>query len=100
MDRFYGSTPFTSTEQPGTKLTMKPSDYVRRHVRVACFDFEPVGTYINRYGFEDVFCYASDFPHHEGGKDPMNKFVRNLEGQSREIFRKVFVENGRGLLPD
>jgi Amidohydrolase len=99
MDRFYGSTPFPSS-QAYTKLKLKPSDYIRRNVRVACFDFEPVGTYINRYGFEDVFCYASDFPHHEGGKDPMNSFVRHLEGQDPQVLRKVFVENGRALLPD
>jgi Amidohydrolase len=99
MDRFYGSTPFPSS-QAHTKLKLKPSDYIRRNVRVACFDFEPVGTYINRYGFEDVFCYASDFPHHEGGKDPMNSFVRHLEGHSPQVLRKVFVENGGSLLPD
>ena len=99
MDRFYGSTPFNSS-QAQTKLTLKPSDYIRRNVRVACFDFEPIGTYISRYGFEEVFCYASDFPHHEGGKDPMNSFVRHLEGHSPEVLRKVFVDNGRSLLPD
>lgn len=99
MDRFYGSTPFPSA-QAHTKLKLKPSDYIRRNVRVACFDFEPVGTYIDRYGFEDVFCYASDFPHHEGGKDPMNSFVKNLAGHSKETLRKIFVDNGRDLLPD
>ena len=99
MDRFYGSTPFP-TAQAHTKLKLKPSDYIRRNVRVACFDFEPVGTYIDRYGFEDVFCYASDFPHHEGGKDPMNSFIKNLAGHSHETLRKIFVDNGRDLLPD
>src|SRR6266403_1787471 len=99
MDRFYGSTPFPSG-QAHTKLKLKPSDYIRRNVRVACFDFEPVGTYISRYGFEDVFCYASDFPHHEGGKDPMNSLVSHLKGHSPEVFRKVFIDNGRSLLPD
>lgn len=99
MDRFYGSTPFPSASTH-TKLKLKPSEYVARNVRVACFDFEPVGKYIDRYGFEDVFCYASDFPHHEGGKDPMNSFVKHLEGKSPEIFRKVFVENGKDLLPN
>jgi predicted TIM-barrel fold metal-dependent hydrolase len=99
MDRFYGRTPFPSS-QSHTKLKLKPSEYVRRNLRVACFDFEPVGTYIDRYGFEDVFCYASDFPHHEGGKDPMGSFVRSLEGKSHEVLRKVFVDNGRALLPD
>lgn len=99
MDRFYGSTPFPSGQQH-TKLKLRPSDYIRRNLRVACFDFEPVGKYIDRYGFEEVFCYASDYPHHEGGKDPMGSFVRNLDGKSHETLKKVFIENGRSLLPD
>jgi predicted TIM-barrel fold metal-dependent hydrolase len=99
MDRFYGSTPFASS-QAHTMLKLKPSEYIRRNIRVACFDFEPVGTYIDRYGFEDVFCYASDFPHHEGGKDPMGNFAKSLAGKSHNVLKKFFVENGRSLLPD
>lgn len=99
MDRFYGSTPFPS-DQMHTKLKLKPSEYVSRNVRVACFHFEPVGTYIDRYGFEDVFCYASDYPHHEGGKDPIHSFASSLAGQSPMIVRKFFVDNGKALLPD
>jgi hypothetical protein len=30
----------------------------------------------------------------------MNSFVRHLEGHSPEVLRKVFVDNGRSLLPD
>jgi len=99
MDRFYGSTPFPSA-QSYSKLKMKPSDYVRRNIRAGCFHFEPVGSYIDRYGLEDVFCYSSDFPHHEGGKDPMNSFVDSLAGKSQAVLRKIFVDNGKGLLPD
>jgi predicted TIM-barrel fold metal-dependent hydrolase len=99
MDRFYGSTPFPS-DQMHTKLKLKPSEYISRNLRVACFHFEPVGTYIDRYGFEDVFCYASDYPHHEGGKDPITSFASSLAGKSPEILRKFFVDNGKSLLPD
>ena len=56
--------------------------------------------YMDRYGFEDVFCYASDYPRHEGGKGPMGNFVSSLAGQSPETLSKFFVENGRALLPD
>jgi hypothetical protein len=100
MDRWYGSTPRVWSQGLDQKLKNKPSEYIRKNLRVACFDFEPVGDYIEKYGFEEVYCYASDFPHPEGGKDPMNRFVKSLEGQSPTIFRKFFVENGKALLPD
>lgn len=79
---------------------MKPSDYVRRNVRISCFDFEPVGQYIDHYGLDDVYCYASDFPHHEGGKNPLGRFLESLKGHSEETHRKFFVENAKHVLPD
>ncbi|MGF6899862.1 hypothetical protein P3T22_006728 [Paraburkholderia sp. GAS348] len=30
----------------------------------------------------------------------MGSFVRNLQGHSPEILRKVFIDNGKALLPD
>lgn len=99
MDRFYGSTPFP-TDQGFSKLSLRPSEYVNRNVRLTCFHFENVGTYIDRYGLEDVFCYASDYPHHEGGRDPISSFVRSLEGKGAPMLQKFFVDNGAALLPD
>jgi predicted TIM-barrel fold metal-dependent hydrolase len=100
MDQWYKNTPFPS--DVGEKiLKLEPSEYVRRNVRVACFDFEHVGDYINRYPWvADVLCFATDFPHFEGGKRPLENFAKSLEGQSPEILRKFFVDNGRFLLAD
>ncbi len=81
------------------RLPMKPSDYIRRNVRVSAFDFEPVDEFIERYGLEDVYCYASDYPHLEGGKDPMGRFAARLERLGPHIMEKFFVQNGAYLLP-
>jgi hypothetical protein len=80
-------------------LSMKPSEFIRRNVRVTAFDFEPVDEYIGRYGLEDVYCYASDFPHIEGGKDLMGRFARRLEKLGPNVMEKFFVKNGEWLLP-
>jgi len=99
MDRWHKNAPF-----PGNKgsrpLKKLPSDFIRENIRIMSFDFEPVGKYIDDFGLEEVYCYASDFPHHEGGKDPMNKFLMSLQGKSPEVIQKFFVENGKALLPD
>ena len=99
MDRWYRNAPFQG-DKANRPLKMDPSSYVRQNLRVMPFEFEPVGQYIDNFGLEEVYCYASDFPHHEGGKDPMNKFVSSLSGKSKETIRKFFVENAKELLPD
>jgi predicted TIM-barrel fold metal-dependent hydrolase len=99
MDRYYAHTPFP-TDIGERRLKMKPSDYVRKHVRVAPFYFEPVGQYIDRYGFEDVYCFATDFPHYEGGRKPMEDFAASLAGQKEETVRKFMVENAKYIMPN
>ena len=99
LDRWNMHKPFASTTGQ-SPLKMLPSEYIQRNVRVACFDFEPVGEYIDRYGLEDVYCYASDFPHFEGGRNPIGRFVKALEGKSDAVLEKFFVTNGSDLLPE
>ena len=81
-------------------LKHAPSFYVRRNVRVSAFPFERVDEYIDEYGLEDVICYASDYPHVEGGKDPMVQFSNRLERLGPEVTEKFFVRNGGWLLPE
>ena len=64
------------------------------------FDFEPVDVYIQRYGLEDVLCFASDYPHVEGGKNPVARWYERLKPLGEAVVRKFFVENGEWLLPD
>ena len=99
MDRWYRNAPFQGNkgDRPLKKM---PSEFIRENVRVMSFEFEPIGKYIDNFGLEEVYCYASDFPHHEGGRDPMNKYLRSLQGKSPEVIRKFFVENSKMLLPD
>jgi hypothetical protein len=82
------------------RLRERPSDYIRRNVRVAGFDFEDVGAYIGLYGLDDVYCYASDYPHYEGGTEPMARFSNSIARFGVGVMRKFFVENGKWLLPD
>jgi predicted TIM-barrel fold metal-dependent hydrolase len=80
-------------------LSMRPSDYVRRNVRVTPFRFEPVADYIERYGYEECYCYSSDFPHPEGGTRPREEFAENIGRLGPEVAEKLFVSNGEWLLP-
>lgn len=81
-------------------IKLRPSDYIRRNVRMSIFDIEPVDTYIDQFAMPEIYCYASDYPHPEGGRDPMGDVSRRLQRFAPDVMRKVFVENGEWLLPD
>jgi predicted TIM-barrel fold metal-dependent hydrolase len=83
----------------GPVLSMKPSDYVRRNLRVTPFRFEPVADYIERSGFGECYCYSSDFPHPEGGTAPLSEFRQSIERLGPDAAEKLFVQNGEWVLP-
>jgi predicted TIM-barrel fold metal-dependent hydrolase len=80
-------------------LSMKPSDYIRRNVRVTPYRFEPVADYIDRYGFAECYCYSSDFPHPEGGVRPIQEFAEHIGRLGQSVAERFFVANGEWLLP-
>jgi hypothetical protein len=84
----------------GDRLPLRPSEYLARNVRVSPYDFEPIDEYfeLNR-ALDDVYCFASDYPHLEGGKDPMGKLAGRLERLGPGLIEKFFVTNGEWLLP-
>ncbi|TZG29385.1 amidohydrolase family protein [Sphingomonas montanisoli] len=81
-------------------IRLQPSDYIRRNTRFSIFDIEPVDTYIEQFNMPELYCYASDYPHPEGGRAPMADVSGKLAKFDESITRKVFVENGSWLLPD
>lgn len=80
-------------------LSLKPSEYVRRNVRVTPYRFEPVADYIDRYGLEECYCYSSDFPHPEGGTEPIREFAKHIERLGLAFAEQFFVTNGEWLVP-
>ena len=90
----------TQTKPWSTKLKMRPSDYIRRNVKVSAFEWEPVDQYIEQYDFGDVFCYSSDYPHVEGGKNPMLRGYNTLKRLGDDQVRKFFIDNCKWMLPD
>lgn len=58
------------------KFSLRPSEFINRNVRVSPFNFEPVDRYFrDDPDLADVFCYSSDYPHTEGGKDSKAKML-------------------------
>jgi predicted TIM-barrel fold metal-dependent hydrolase len=68
---------FRKSEPLLEQLTRKPSEYLRRQVRVSLFPFEDAGWLIKECG-EELLMFASDYPHPEGGRDPIGRFESSL----------------------
>jgi predicted TIM-barrel fold metal-dependent hydrolase len=81
------------------RLPLRPSEYLARNVRIAPYDFEDVGKYIHLHGLEECYCFASDYPHIEGGIEPLDKLVASLQPLGPKVMEKFFVSNGELLLP-
>lgn len=87
------------TRKMSKVLPLKPSEYFIRQLRVTPFWWEPVDVYIDRYGLEDVYVFSTDFPHPEGGKDPLTSFWDRMAGFGHQVQEKFFVANGELLCP-
>jgi predicted TIM-barrel fold metal-dependent hydrolase len=81
-------------------LSMKPSEYVHRNVRVSPFSFEPVDQYMGRFPYlKDVYCFSSDYPHFEGGIDPIHSMAARVEPLGSDVVKKFFVTNSEWVMP-
>lgn len=75
------------------KYPLRPSEYVRRQVRVSPLEFDPVAETIERLG-SDMLVFASDYPHPEGGKDAAARFRKELLGRVDDAGVERFFGGG------
>ena len=85
------------------RLSAKPSEILRRQFFATPYPHENVG-WIIANGGEDICMFSSDYPHIEGGRNPMKRFNESLDGVSatarQRFFRDNFIEMmGAGLDP-
>ena len=83
-------------------ISKLPSDYLREQVRVTPFnEVEPVKEYLTRYPhLQECYCYSTDYPHVEGGKDSKRRMYEKLEPMGNEVVSKFFVKNAEFLFPE
>ena len=82
---------FQKTE-PALRLPIPASEYIRRQVRFTPFPTEPVGWLIEQAG-EELFLFSSDYPHPEGGRDPVARFEGSMAGVSEEAKERFYSGN-------
>jgi predicted TIM-barrel fold metal-dependent hydrolase len=65
-------------DQSLKKLSLKPSEYMQRQVRVTPFHTENTGWILRNVG-KEMLMFNTDYPHPEGGSDPFGSFERSLD---------------------
>ena len=95
---------FMRNETRLQNLSAKPSEIVRRQLRVTPYPHEDAGWIIANAG-EEVCLFSSDYPHVEGGRNPLKRFDESLKGASTRAVEAFYSGNfidlmGEGLAPD
>jgi predicted TIM-barrel fold metal-dependent hydrolase len=93
----YGQRAFKRTEEPLQNLADRPSSYVRRHLKFTPFPGEDVGWMIEQAG-DELFMFSTDFPHPEGGRDPLAKFEDAMSSTPELAKERFFHHNMAELL--
>ncbi len=73
-------------------LPAPPSEYLRRQVKYAPFPGEDVGWIVDNLGAETVL-FSTDYPHNEGGRDPIAKFDATMADLDDDTIDRFYRRN-------
>jgi predicted TIM-barrel fold metal-dependent hydrolase len=79
-------------------FTRKPSEQAAAQLRFTPYPFEDVGLLV-RESSPRLYMFSSDYPHAEGGHDPVARFDRALAGQPAEVIDAFYRGNAEAWLP-
>jgi uncharacterized protein len=90
---------FARNEDRLQAMELTPGEYLRRHVRVTPYPHESTG-WIVKQGGSEVCLFSSDFPHVEGGRNPLARFERSMDAHGVTDAEKqaFYVDNYEDLL--
>lgn len=83
---------FIKNETRLQNLSARPSEIVRRQLRVTPYPHEDAG-WIAREAGSEVCMFSSDFPHVEGGRNPLKRFDAAIEGCTAAAIDAFYAGN-------
>ncbi len=92
-------TAFGRNEVRLQELDLLPSEYIARQVRATPYPHENTGWVVQQTG-PNVCMFSSDFPHVEGGRNPLGRFERSFDAASitESEKQRFYVDNFADLL--
>jgi predicted TIM-barrel fold metal-dependent hydrolase len=80
-------------------LSRIPSEQITQQLAFTPFVFEEVGLFIDQSN-PDLYLFSSDYPHIEGGRNPIGRFEASLGDRSEDVREKFYAENFLRIFPD
>lgn len=81
------------------RFERKPSEQLSQQMGFTPFPHEDVAMLIEQSN-ADLYLFSSDYPHVEGGRNPIAKFEGHLEGASEAVKTNFYSENFLRLWPE
>jgi predicted TIM-barrel fold metal-dependent hydrolase len=88
---------FRKREERLQKLSLRPSGFVKRQIRVTPYPAEDAGWIIQQSG-DEVCLFSSDFPHVEGGRNPIKRFEESFGDLSEAQKQRFYFDNFADLM--
>ncbi len=80
-------------------FTRKPSEQLSQQMAFTPFVFEEVGNLIDRSN-DELYLFSTDYPHIEGGRNPIARFEGTLGERSEKVRDKFYAENFLRIFPE
>jgi len=87
------------TDQNLAAFKRPPSQQITDQMAFTPFVFEEVGSFIDQSN-PDLYLFSSDYPHIEGGRDPIKRFESTLGERAPSVREKFYAENFLRIFPD
>ena len=82
-----------------SSIIRKPSEQISQQMAFTPYVFENVGAFMDASN-PDLYLFSSDYPHVEGGKDPIGRFETSLGDREEEIKNLFYSENFLRIFPN
>jgi len=82
-----------------SSFTRTPSEQITAQMAFTPFVFEDVARLVHESN-ADLYLFSSDYPHTEGGRDPIARFEKVLADAPAMVKDKFYAENFLRLFPD
>ena len=90
---------WSRSEPQLANMKRTPREQISQQLRFTPYPFEDVAQMISESS-EDLYMFSSDYPHAEGGRDPIGRFSRSIDGLGSEVEEKFFSKNFLDLYPN
>lgn len=90
---------WSKVDQYLAALQRTPSETLRDQMAFTPYVFEDIGSLTDQ-SYDDIYLFSSDYPHVEGGRDPIGRFESSLGARSEAVRENFYAENFLKIFPE